>query len=64
MYDGLDGTVEGDMNVPTIASSNNFGGKEFNTLDEPISETVVSFERSAHGNFILNTFISSHGRYK
>jgi hypothetical protein len=39
--DGLDGNVEGDMSIPVSSGGNTFGGKEFNTLDEPISETVV-----------------------
>ena len=34
-------TVTGEMTVPMEASSPNFGEPGFNTLDEPIKETIV-----------------------
>jgi hypothetical protein len=43
MYDDFGGTVEGDMTVPNQRKSQNLGSEpEFNTLDEPIRDTVVS----------------------
>lgn len=41
------GMVEGEMNIPGSAAQNSV---EFNTLDEPIKETFVSF----YFNNILN----------
>ncbi|PNF17734.1 Splicing factor U2af 38 kDa subunit [Cryptotermes secundus] len=43
MYDDFGGTVEGDMTVPNSRKSRNPGNEpEFNTLDEPIRDTVAS----------------------
>jgi hypothetical protein len=43
MYDDLGGIVEGEMTVPNQRKSGKEGSEpEFNTLDEPIRETVVS----------------------
>jgi hypothetical protein len=43
MYDDFRGSVEGDMTVPNQRKSHNQGSEpEFNTLDEPIRDTVVS----------------------
>ncbi|XP_023722963.1 protein YIPF6 [Cryptotermes secundus] len=42
MYDDFGGTVEGDMTVPNSRKSRNPGNEpEFNTLDEPIRDTVL-----------------------
>ncbi|KAL1122301.1 hypothetical protein AAG570_003706 [Ranatra chinensis] len=40
MFGGMEDSVEGDMNVPTQPNNQTIGGPDFNTLDEPISETV------------------------
>lgn len=43
MYDGDDYSLEGDMSVPTSRRNNSQPGQpDFNTLDEPIKETIVS----------------------
>jgi hypothetical protein len=43
MYDDIGGTVEGDITVPNSRKSQKPGSElEFNTLDEPIRDTVVS----------------------
>lgn len=43
MYDGDDYSLEGDMSVPSARKSNAQPGEpDFNTLDEPIKETIVS----------------------
>lgn len=43
MYDGDDYSLEGDMSVPSSRKSNAQPGEpDFNTLDEPIKETIVS----------------------
>lgn len=43
MYDDFGGTVEGDMAVPNSRKSRTPGNEpEFNTLDEPIRDTVAS----------------------
>lgn len=43
MYDGDDYSLEGDMSVPSSRKSNaQLGQPDFNTLDEPIKETIVS----------------------
>lgn len=43
MYDGDDYSLEGDMSVPSARRSNAQPGQpDFNTLDEPIKETIVS----------------------
>ncbi|XP_022201340.1 protein YIPF6 [Nilaparvata lugens] len=40
LYDGFDGSVEGDMNVPGSNRKQTLGEPDFNTLDEPISDTI------------------------
>jgi hypothetical protein len=36
--------IEGDMNIPSTSKTNNVpGSADFNTLDEPIKETIVSY---------------------
>lgn len=43
MYDGDDYSLEGDMSVPSSRKNNAQPGEpDFNTLDEPIKETIVS----------------------
>lgn len=43
MYDGDDYSLEGDMSVPSARKNNAQPGEpDFNTLDEPIKETIVS----------------------
>lgn len=43
MYDGDDYSLEGDMSVPTAKRNNAQPGQpDFNTLDEPIKETIVN----------------------
>lgn len=43
MYDGDDYSLEGDMSVPSSRRNNSQPGQpDFNTLDEPIKETIVS----------------------
>jgi hypothetical protein len=43
MYVDAGGTVEGEMTVPSSQKSQKQGNEpEFNTLDEPIRDTVVS----------------------
>lgn len=43
MYDGDDCSLEGDMSVPNARRNTNQPGQpDFNTLDEPIKETIVS----------------------
>jgi len=42
MYDDFGGTVQGHMTVPNNGKTQKQGsGPEFNTLDEPIRDTVV-----------------------
>jgi len=42
MYDDFGGTVQGHMTVPNNGKIQKQGsGPEFNTLDEPIRDTVV-----------------------
>ncbi|VEN51112.1 unnamed protein product [Callosobruchus maculatus] len=43
MFDEVQGGyVEGEMNVPQPQNRSNIGQPDFNTLDEPIRDTVVS----------------------
>lgn len=43
MEDYSNASLEGDMSIPGSGKSNNrIGAPDFNTLDEPIKETVVS----------------------
>lgn len=43
MYDGDDYSLEGDMSVPSARKNTSQPGEpDFNTLDEPIKETIVS----------------------
>jgi hypothetical protein len=52
MYDDFEGTVEGDITVPNSRKSQKSSNEpEFNTLDEPIRDTVVSV-------MLLLTFIN------
>lgn len=43
MFDEVGGYVEGEMNIPQSQNSAQIGQPDFNTLDEPIKETVVRF---------------------
>lgn len=40
MYDDVGDFVEGEMNIPT-AKTATLGEPDFNTLDEPIKDTIV-----------------------
>lgn len=42
MFENSDEYVEGEMNIPNSQKTNKIGEPEFNTLDEPIRDTVVS----------------------
>lgn len=52
MFDNVGGSVEGEMNIPVNKNTQNIGKPDFNTLDEPIRETIVSC--IAFLNFLLN----------
>jgi hypothetical protein len=57
MYDDIGGTVEGDMTVPSSKKNQKQGNEpEFNTLDEPIRDTVVSV-------VFLITFLNKSNSY-
>lgn len=43
MFDEVGGYVEGEMNIPQSQNTAQIGQPDFNTLDEPIKETVVRF---------------------
>lgn len=43
MYDDVGAHVEGEMNIPSHKPSQNLGQPDFNTLDEPIRDTIVSY---------------------
>lgn len=43
MYDDVGDHVEGEMNIPSNKPSQNLGQPDFNTLDEPIRDTIVSY---------------------
>lgn len=43
MFDDIGGSVEGEMNVPQSKTSAILGQPEFNTLDEPIKDTIVGY---------------------
>ncbi|RZB39137.1 YIPF6 [Asbolus verrucosus] len=40
MFDDVGGFVEGEMSIPTNKNTQNIDRPEFNTLDEPIRETI------------------------
>ena len=42
MFDDVGGLVEGEMSIPTNKNTQNIGKPDFNTLDEPIRDTIVS----------------------
>lgn len=42
MYDDVGGQVEGEMNIPSSQNTHNIGQPNFNTLDEPVKDTIVS----------------------
>lgn len=42
MFDDVGGFVEGEMSIPSTSKSTKPGEPDFNTLDEPIRETIVS----------------------
>lgn len=44
MFDDVGGYMEGEMSIPGQKKSDASGLPEFNTLDEPIRETIVSFQ--------------------
>lgn len=46
MFDEVGDHVEGEMSIPGKPKKNTGGLPEFNTLDEPIRDTVVSLELS------------------
>ncbi|XP_030763620.1 protein YIPF6 [Sitophilus oryzae] len=41
MYDDVGGHVEGEMNIPTNKNAQYLGQPDFNTLDEPIKDTIM-----------------------
>ncbi|KAJ8950995.1 hypothetical protein NQ318_006379 [Aromia moschata] len=41
MFDDVGGYVEGEMTIPTSQNSTKIGEPDFNTLDEPIRETIL-----------------------
>lgn len=41
MFDDVGGSVEGEMNIPSSKNTATLGQPEFNTLDEPIKDTIV-----------------------
>jgi len=41
MYDDVGGGVEGEMNIPTNRNTQSIGQPDFNTLDEPIRDTIL-----------------------
>lgn len=43
LFEEIDGHVEGEMNVPNNPNTSRIGEPDFNTLDEPIRDTIVSF---------------------
>lgn len=44
MFDEVGDHVEGEMSIPGQPKKDTGGPPEFNTLDEPIRDTVVSFQ--------------------
>lgn len=42
MFDDVGGYVEGEMSIPGNQKASKPGEPDFNTLDEPIRETIVS----------------------
>lgn len=44
MYDDFNDSLAGDMSIPTAKKNTSQpGAPDFNTLDEPIKETIVRF---------------------
>lgn len=44
MYDDFNDTLAGDMSIPTAKKNTSQpGAPDFNTLDEPIKETIVRY---------------------
>nr|AEE63033.1 unknown [Dendroctonus ponderosae] len=41
MYDDVEGYLEGEMSVPSSKNTQNPGRPDFNTLDEPVKETIL-----------------------
>ncbi|KAJ3659288.1 hypothetical protein Zmor_010984 [Zophobas morio] len=41
MFDDVGGLVEGEMSIPTNKNTQNIGKPDFNTLDEPIRDTIL-----------------------
>lgn len=59
MDDYSNASLEGDMSIPGGGKSNSqIGAPDFNTLDEPIKETVVSRFFSPIVLFVYSRFIS------
>lgn len=48
MYDDVGGFVEGEMNIPAAKTKATLGQPDFNTLDEPIKDTIVGFATYTH----------------
>lgn len=47
MYDDFNDSLAGDMSIPTAKKNTSQpGAPDFNTLDEPIKETIVSVQIS------------------
>lgn len=57
MYDDVGDFVEGEMSIPN--KQNNIGSPDFNTLDEPIRDTIVNMLLLL--NNLLKTTIFSLG---
>lgn len=46
--DDVGGPVEGEMAIPSKKNTQNLGKPDFNTLDEPIRDTIVSVQSTLY----------------
>ncbi|CAG9762508.1 unnamed protein product [Ceutorhynchus assimilis] len=51
MYDDVGGQVEGEMNIPTNKNRPNLGQPDFNTLDEPVKDTILRDVKAVGAKF-------------
>ncbi|KAI4463618.1 hypothetical protein MML48_4g00009594 [Holotrichia oblita] len=63
MFDDVGGFVEGEMSIPSTSKSTKPGEPDFNTLDEPIRETILRDVKTVAVKFTYVLFPKEKKRY-
>lgn len=64
MFDDVGGYVEGEMTVPQNQNTARIGEPDFNTLDEPIRDTIVRYRYCLRIDSIVKNWYFLDSRLK